>query len=337
MRSRAPRAGVLVLLVVLPFWTSFLIRVYAWVNICSGVTACSALHRAAHPRRAGLLARDDAHLGSIPTSPFMVLPLYAALEKMDDTLLEAASDLGCAPWRAFLTVTVPLSACRESLPTLLCFIPIMGEFVIPDLLGSSSTANDRTDAVARVLRQPRLAGRLAVVLLVILLTPILIYREARVLEAMPGKAETSPSGVATERTTRMTTRGRLASISPRWRSGSRSSTADRHPGDQLVQQFAPRHGVGRMVAALVSSADERRGHAGGGIRVVPRRVSVGDRRPFPERHRGARAHARRPLPRALALSGMIYAPLVMPEVITGLALLLLYSSRSRSTAGSGPS
>ena len=88
----------------------------------------------------------------------MVLPIYAALEKMDETLLEAAADLGCPPWKAFWLVTVPLSLPGIVAGALLCFIPIVGEFVIPDLLGGSDH-DDRADAVDRVLRQPRLAGR----------------------------------------------------------------------------------------------------------------------------------------------------------------------------------
>ena len=191
--ARAPRRlqGVLVLLVVLPFWTSFLIRVYAWVNI---LQHDGLLNRALMALRildapVSWLATDSAvYIGIVYSYfPFMVLPLYAALEKMDETLLEAASDLGCPPWRAFLTVTVPLSVPGILAGSLLCFIPVMGEFVIPDLLGSSSTA-----MIGQTLwleffgnRDWPVASALAVVLLVILLTPILIYRqrEARVLES----------------------------------------------------------------------------------------------------------------------------------------------------------
>jgi len=113
--ARAPRRwqGVLVLLVVLPFWTSFLIRVYAWINILQhdGLLnrALLALHIVDQPMT--WLATDQAvYLGIVYSYfPFMVLPLYAALEKLDIALLEAAADLGCPPWRTFLTVTVPLS------------------------------------------------------------------------------------------------------------------------------------------------------------------------------------------------------------------------------------
>jgi putrescine transport system permease protein len=109
----------------------------------------------------------------------MVLPLYAALEKLDDTLLEAAADLGAAPWKAFFAITVPLSRPGIVAGALLCFIPIMGEFVIPDLLGSSATA-----MIGQTLwmeffanRDWPVASALAAVLLVILVTPIMIYRQ----------------------------------------------------------------------------------------------------------------------------------------------------------------
>jgi putrescine transport system permease protein len=143
--ARAPRRwqGMLVLLVVLPFWTSFLIRVYAWMNILQhdGLLnqALIALRLTDAPPT--WLSTDSAvYIGIVYSYfPFMVLPLYAALERMDRSLLEAAADLGCPPWRAFFTVTVPLSLPGIVAGALLCFIPIMGEFVIPDLLGSSST------------------------------------------------------------------------------------------------------------------------------------------------------------------------------------------------------
>lgn len=190
--ARAPRRwqGTLVLLVVLPFWTSFLIRVYAWINILQhdGLLnqALVALRIIDFP--VSWLATDYAvYIGIVYSYfPFMVLPLYAALEKMDETLLEAAADLGAPPWRTFVGVTVPLSLPGIVAGALLCFIPIMGEFVIPDLLGSSSTS-----MIGQILwleffgnRDWPVASALAVVLLAILVTPILIYRqrEARQLE-----------------------------------------------------------------------------------------------------------------------------------------------------------
>src|ERR1043166_8781143 len=190
--ARAPRRlqGVLVLLVVLPFWTSFLIRVYAWMNILQhdGLLNRALLALRIVDAPVSWLATDYAvYLGIVYSYfPFMVLPLYAALEKMDETLLEAAADLGAPPWRTFFAVTVPLSAPGIVAGVLLCFIPITGEFVIPDLLGSSSTS-----MIGQILwleffgnRDWPAAAALAAVLLVILVPPILIYRqrEARRLE-----------------------------------------------------------------------------------------------------------------------------------------------------------
>jgi putrescine transport system permease protein len=190
--ARAPRRfqGALVLLVILPFWTSFLIRVYAWVNILQhdGLLNQALLALRIVDQPVSWLATDYAvYIGIVYSYfPFMVLPLYAALEKMDNTLLEAAADLGAPPLRTFVSVTVPLSVPGIVAGSLLCFIPIVGEFVIPDLLGSSSTS-----MIGQILwmeffsnRDWPIASALAAVLLAILVTPILIYRqrEARQLE-----------------------------------------------------------------------------------------------------------------------------------------------------------
>ena len=190
--ARAPRRwqGMLVLLVVLPFWTSFLIRVYAWINILQhdGLLNQALLGLRIIDAPISWLATDYAvYIGIVYSYfPFMVLPLYAALEKMDESLLEAAADLGSPPWRTFFAVTVPLSLPGIIAGALLCFIPIMGEFVIPDLLGSSSTS-----MIGQTLwleffgnRDWPVASALAVVLLFVLVPPILIYRqrEARQLE-----------------------------------------------------------------------------------------------------------------------------------------------------------
>ena len=183
--ARAPRRwqGLLVLLVVLPFWTSFLIRVYAWVNILQhdGLLNKALVALRIIDAPVTWLATDTAvYIGIVYSYfPFMVLPLFAALEKMDNTLLEAAADLGSPPWRTFFQVTVPLSLPGIAAGSLLCFIPIVGEFVIPDLLGSSSTA-----MIGQTLwmeffgnRDWPVASALAVVLLCILVPPILIYRQ----------------------------------------------------------------------------------------------------------------------------------------------------------------
>jgi putrescine transport system permease protein len=181
--ARSPRGlqPLLVMLVVLPFWTSFLIRVYAWINILQrdGLLndVLMRLHLIDAPR--AWLASDTAiYIGVVYSYlPFMVLPLYAALEKIDASLLEAAADLGCPRARAFWRVTLPLSWPGIAAGALLCFIPITGEFVIPDLLGGS-----RTLMIGQTLwteffanRDWPVASAIAVALLVLLLIPILVY------------------------------------------------------------------------------------------------------------------------------------------------------------------
>ncbi|MCK9908417.1 ABC transporter permease subunit [Microbacteriaceae bacterium K1510] len=190
--ARSPRAWqpLLVMLVVLPFWTSFLIRVYAWVNILQrdGLlnTLLINLHIIDQP--AAWLASDTAiYIGVVYSYlPFMVLPLYATLEKMDESLLEAAADLGSPRWKAFWQVTVPLSLPGVAAGALLCFIPICGEFVIPDLLGGSET-----QMIGQTLwteffanRDWPVASAIAVALLVLLLVPIMVYErlQQRALE-----------------------------------------------------------------------------------------------------------------------------------------------------------
>ena len=134
---------VLVLMVVLPFLTAFLIRIYAWINILQrdGLLNQALIALGIVNEPLVWLATDTAvYIGIVYSYlPFMVLPLYASLERMDDTLLEAAADLGCPRWKAFWLVTVPLSLPGVAAGSLLCFIPIVGEFVIPDLLGGSHT------------------------------------------------------------------------------------------------------------------------------------------------------------------------------------------------------
>jgi putrescine transport system permease protein len=180
-RSSRRLQPLLVMLVVLPFWTSFLIRVYAWINILQRDGLLNevllALHLIDSPR--AWLASDTAiYIGVVYSYlPFMVLPLYAALERIDPALLEAAADLGCPPWRAFWRVTVPLTRAGIAAGALLCFIPIMGEFVIPDLLGNSQSL-----MVGQTLwteffsnRDWPVASAIAVALLIVLLVPILLY------------------------------------------------------------------------------------------------------------------------------------------------------------------
>src|ERR1700676_1437740 len=141
--ARAPRRAraLLVTLVLLPFWTSFLIRVYAWINILQreGLLNQILLALRIVDEPPAWLATDTAiYIGIVYSYlPFMVLPIYATIEKLPESLLEAAADLGCPRWKAFWLVTVPLSLPGVIAGCLLCFIPIVGEFVIPDLLGGS--------------------------------------------------------------------------------------------------------------------------------------------------------------------------------------------------------
>jgi putrescine transport system permease protein len=142
-RSPADRRPALLMLVMLPFWTSFLLRVYAWKMLLAdnGVfnNAAIALGLIAEPIKM-MNTPFSLVLGMVYTYvPFMILPLYANLVKMDLRLLEAALDLGATPWQAFWRITVPLSKSGIIAGSMLVFIPCIGEFVIPDLLGGPET------------------------------------------------------------------------------------------------------------------------------------------------------------------------------------------------------
>ncbi|HEY5279912.1 MAG TPA: ABC transporter permease subunit [Pseudolabrys sp.] len=181
--ARAPGGlqPLLVMLVVLPFWTSFLIRVYAWINILQRDGLLNDVLMALHVVDAPIawLSSDTAiYIGIVYSYlPFMVLPLYATLEKIDESLLEAAADLGCPRWKAFWRVTLPLSWPGVAAGALLCFIPITGEFVIPDLLGGSNSLMIGQTLWTEFFsnRDWPVASAIAVTLLALLLIPILIY------------------------------------------------------------------------------------------------------------------------------------------------------------------
>ncbi|MBK9082049.1 MAG: ABC transporter permease subunit [Rhizobiales bacterium] len=181
--ARAPRnrRPALVMLAVAPFWTSFLIRVYAWILLLKeeGLInhALMALGLIGEPLH--VFATDAAVVVGVVYSylPFMVLPLYAALEQQDASLREAAADLGATPWRTFRRVTLPLSLPGVMAGSLLVFIPAMGEFVIPDLLGGSETL-----MIGRTLwndffsnRDWPAASAVAIVLLALLLPALIAY------------------------------------------------------------------------------------------------------------------------------------------------------------------
>ncbi len=193
--ARAPGSlrPVLLMLVILPFWTSFLIRVYAWIGIL---------------KPEGLLNQFLMWIGVIDTPllimnthtaifigivysylPFMVLPLYATLEKMDFSLIEAAQDLGCPPTAAFWKITFPLSLPGVVAGCLLVFIPAVGEFVIPDLLGGSQTL-----MIGKTLWNEFFANgdwpaasAVAIILLLILVLPIMFFQRSQALAQEKGR------------------------------------------------------------------------------------------------------------------------------------------------------
>ncbi len=172
----------LMMLVILPFWTSFLIRVYAWIGILSteGYLNQFLMWLGLISEPLGLLNTPTAvYIGIVYTYlPFMVLPIYSALERLDVSLLEAAEDLGCSRLSAFWLVTVPLSRNGIIAGCFLVFIPTIGEFVIPSLLGGSGTL-----MIGKVLweeffnnRDWPVASAVAVVLLLILIVPIVLFQ-----------------------------------------------------------------------------------------------------------------------------------------------------------------
>ncbi|WP_279363624.1 ABC transporter permease subunit [Xanthomonas sacchari] len=173
--------NIAMMLVVLPSWTSFLIRVYAWIGILdsNGVLnrALLALGLIDAPLHI-LYTPVAAYIGIVYCYlPFMVLPLYATLVKLDQRLLEAAYDLGAPPWKAFLTVTLPLSRPGIVAGCMLVMIPAVGEFVIPEMLGGPDTL-----MIGRVLwgeffnnRDWPTASAVAIAMLALLMVPILIF------------------------------------------------------------------------------------------------------------------------------------------------------------------
>lgn len=189
-RSAPSRRPLLLMLVVLPFWTSFLIRVYAWMGLLAdnGLLEQFLRWSGLTQNPPTIIGTEWAiHLGIVYAYlPFMVLPLYATLEKLDTSLLEAAADLGARPLAAFLTVTLPLSLPGVVAGCLLVFIPAVGEFVIPDLLGGTETL-----MIGKVLWDEfftngdwPLASAVAICLLVLLAGPIALFQrqQAKSLE-----------------------------------------------------------------------------------------------------------------------------------------------------------
>jgi putrescine transport system permease protein len=184
-RSPAAWRPALLMLVSLPFWTSYLLRVYAWKGILDddGVVnhLLLALHLVDSPVRM-MHTAFSMMVGMVYTYlPFMILPLYANLVKMDLRLLEAAADLGATPWRAFWLVTVPLSASGIMAGSMLVFIPSVGEYVIPELLGGPSTL-----MIGRVLWDEyfrnvdwSMASAVAVSMVVLILIPMAVFNHVQ--------------------------------------------------------------------------------------------------------------------------------------------------------------
>jgi putrescine transport system permease protein len=183
-RAPAARRSLLLMLIVLPFWTSFLLRVYAWIGLLKhdGVINNILMSLGAIHAPLTMLQTDFAVYVGIVYSylPFMILPLYANLEKHDGALLEAAADLGARPFTAFVRVTLPQSVPGIIAGSLLVFIPAVGEYVVPSLLG-------RTDQlmIGRVLsdeffenRDWPLASAVAILMLLLLVIPIMLFQRS---------------------------------------------------------------------------------------------------------------------------------------------------------------
>jgi putrescine transport system permease protein len=184
-RSEEPRRSVLLMLVILPFWTSFLLRVYAWQGFLrsNGVVNNFLLWTGIIDQPLVMLQTDFAvFLGIVYTYlPFMVLPLYANLVKLDENLLEASADLGARPLTTFLHITLPLSMPGVIAGFMLVFVPAIGEFVIPEMLGGPDTL-----MIGRVLwneffsnRDWPVASAVAIAMLIALVIPIMILRTAQ--------------------------------------------------------------------------------------------------------------------------------------------------------------
>jgi putrescine transport system permease protein len=188
--ARAPQRWQPLLLtaVILPFWTAFLIRIYAWINILQREGLLNDLLMALRiiDEPIGWLATDTAvYIGIVYSYlPFMVLPVYATLEKMDESLLEAAADLGCPSWKAFWLITLPIALPGILAGALLCFIPIVGEFVIPDLLGGSQSIMIGQTLWTEFFSNKDwpVASALAIVLFAVLLVPIVFYQRLQTRE-----------------------------------------------------------------------------------------------------------------------------------------------------------
>ncbi|MCZ4273175.1 ABC transporter permease subunit [Maritalea porphyrae] len=184
-RSSGRWRNILLMLVIMPFWTSFLLRVYAWIGILKGNGYINNLLMSIGIINEPLVMMQTdfaVYIGIVYTYlPFMILPLYANLVKLDGSLLEASSDLGARPFTTFLTVTLPLSLPGMLAGCMLVFIPVVGEFVIPALLGGPDT-----NMIGRVLwdeffrnRDWPTASAVAIIMLLVLVLPIMLLQKAQ--------------------------------------------------------------------------------------------------------------------------------------------------------------
>ncbi len=180
--------NIALMMVILPSWTSFLIRIYAWIGILknNGLMNNFLLWTGIIDQPLAIMHTPIAvYIGIVYAYlPFMILPLYANLVKLDLRLLEAASDLGAKPWKAFLKITLPLSKAGIIAGSMLVMIPVVGEFVIPEMLGGPDTL-----MIGRILWQEffnnrdwPVASAVSIVMLLILLVPIIIFHRAQARE-----------------------------------------------------------------------------------------------------------------------------------------------------------
>lgn len=184
-RAKPRTRNILLMLVILPFWTSFLLRVYAWIGLLgkNGLVNNLLLKIGLIESPVQFLYTDAAvYLGIVYTYiPFMILPLYVSLQKMDRDLRDAAADLGATPWHSFINITLPLSMPGIIAGCMLVFIPAIGEYVIPSLLGGMDSL-----MIGRTLfdeffinRDWPLASAVATVLLIILVVPIMLFQRTQ--------------------------------------------------------------------------------------------------------------------------------------------------------------
>ena len=188
VRSTPTTRFVLLMLIILPFWTSFLLRIYAWMGLLAdqGTINNILIYFGLINRPIRLMYSEFAvHIGIVYSYlPFMILPLYANMEKLDHTIHEAAADLGARPFTTFFTVTLPLTTPGIMAGSLLVFIPATGEFVIPDLLGGGNVL-----MIGRVLYNEfnanhdwPVASAVAIVLLLVLVIPMMLYQRIQAKE-----------------------------------------------------------------------------------------------------------------------------------------------------------